>query len=189
MTDLELVVSFAALLCGLLLANVGNNIGDALRSRRDLPIGFVPWAINAYISLAVITLFTAVAGVSDSWASFGTSVMVVQCAMVLPFVIVSRLLCPEHKDRWASIEEYYIANRKLILGIMLISPVSYVLGLTVYTPELVQTGPVLLFASLPVIVTMIALMFAPTPIWHRAGWSFLIAHRMGVTTWLAVMTG
>lgn len=36
MTDVEIAVSFFALLGGLLLANVANNIADALRARRDL---------------------------------------------------------------------------------------------------------------------------------------------------------
>ena len=131
------------------MANVANNIGDALRSRRDLPIGFVPWAINFYISFAVIIQFASVAGVGADWSSFSTALVITLCLMILPYVTVSRMLYPEHKDRWASIEDYYIANRKLILGVMLVSPVSYAVGLIFYTPELVAKGPILLFVTLP----------------------------------------
>ena len=38
MTDIEIAVSFFALLSGLLLANIANNMADALRARRDMPI-------------------------------------------------------------------------------------------------------------------------------------------------------
>ena len=189
MTDIELAVSFVALLCGLLLANVANNLGDALRSRRDLPIGFIPWAINFYITVAVINMFSSVAGVDFDWSSFGTPLIINLCLVAMPYVMVSRLLYPEHKDRWASIEDYYLANRKLILGIMLVPPVSYALSLTYYTPQLVVTGPILLFNSLPVIATLVAMMFAEKRQWHWTGWGFLVAHRVAMMVWLAVATG
>ncbi len=189
MTDIELMVSFVALLCGLLLANVANNLGDALRSRRDLPIGFVPWAINLYICIAVINQFTSVSGVSENWSSFGTSAMVVLCLMLLPYVVASRLLYPENKDSWETIEDYYLANRKVIIFVLMISPVSYAFSLIFYTPELVQKGPVLLFGSLPVISTLAVLTFVKSRIIHRIGWSFLITHRLGAMVWLAVVTG
>jgi len=189
MTDIELAVSFVALLCGLLLANVANNLADALRSRRDLPIGFVPWAINFYIIVAVINAFASVAGVDFDWSSFGTAMIITLCLTMMPYVMVSRLLYPEHKDRWASIEEYYLANRQLILGVMLIPPVSYALSLTYYTPELVVTGPILLLNTLPTIATLFALIFVEKRRWHRAGWGFLVAHRFALMVWLAVATG
>ena len=188
MTDIELAVSFVALLCGLILANVANNLADALRSRRDLPIGFVPWAINFYISIAVINMFASVAGVSFDWSSFGTPMIINLCLIAMPYVMVSRLLYPEHKDRWGSIEEYYLANRLLIIGIMLVPPVSYALSLLYYTPELVETGPILLLNTLPVVATLIALIFVKDLKWHWAGWGFLIIHRIAMTIWLAVAT-
>lgn len=189
MTDIELAVSFVALLCGLLLANVANNLADALRSRHDLPIGFVPWAINFYITVAVINLFSSVAGVDFDWSSFGTPMIINLCLVAMPYVMVSRLLYPEYKDRWASIEEYYLANRKLILGLMLVPPISYALSLTYYTPELVVTGPILLLNSAPTIAIFVALLFAEQPKWHRVGWGFLAAHRVALMVWLALATG
>ena len=188
MSDIELAVTFVAMLCGLLLANVANNLADALRSRRDLPIGFVPWAINFYIAVAVINVFASVAGVSFDWSSFGTAMIITLCLILVPYVMASRLLYPEHKERWDSIEDYYLANRKLILGLMLIPAVSYALSLTYYTPELVVTGPILLFNSLPTIATLFAMIFVDKPQWHWVGWGFLILHRFALMIWLAVAT-
>ena len=187
MTDVEIAVSFFALLGGLLLANVANNMADALRARRDLPIGIVPWAINFYISAAVISTF-ALFSEADQTFSFDVIQLTALLVALMPYIMVSRLLYPEHEERWASVEDYYIANRKLILGLMLIPAVSYALSLTYYTPELVAMGPILIFNSLPTIATLVAMIFVDKPQWHWVGWGFLILHRFALMIWLAVAT-
>ena len=90
MTDIEITVSFVALLGGLLLANVANNMADALRTRRDLPIGFVPWAINFYISAAVINTF-ALFLQADGPQSYDMFTLAATLAIFMPYIMVSRL--------------------------------------------------------------------------------------------------
>ena len=177
MTDVEIAVSFVALLGGLLLANVANNMADALRARRDLPIGFVPWAINFYISARVINAFVLLA-VRDLAITFDMLALLGILAGLMPYIMVSRLLYPEHKERWASVEEYYIANRKLILGIMLIGPAAFAFN-QIYIDS-VDPLRVKIFQALvsvvPVIATLVLLMLTEKRQWHWAGWGFLIAH-------------
>ena len=188
MTDIEIAVSFLALLGGLLLANVANNMADALRARRDLPIGFVPWAINFYISAAVINIFVILSAADETFV-FDMVSLVGLLAAFIPYIMVSRLLYPEHKDRWTSVEDYYIANRKLILGIMLITQVVAIFTLVhggFYLDMAIWEIIVrLLVLYGPVILTLLLLMLTDKRQWHWAGWSFLIVHRIAIMTSVA----
>ena len=187
MTDVEIAVSFFALLGGLLLANVANNMADALRARRDLPIGIVPWAINFYISAAVISTF-ALFSEADQTFSFDVIQLTALLVALMPYIMVSRLLYPEHEERWASVEDYYIANRKLILGLMVIAPTTTVFSFarTDFGISLSEQIFGILVWFGPVIVTLLLLMLTDKRKWHRAGWGFLIAHRISIMTWVAV---
>ena len=186
MTDIEFIVSFWILLSGLLLANIANNLADALRARRDLPIGFLPWAINFYIATSVIsTLFLL--SKADETLSLDMLVLIGLLAALGPYIIVSRLLYPEHKERWDSVEDYYLANRKLILGIMVIGPVVTIFnrfyidnGLTISEKTLSVLGTLV-----PVVATFLLLMGTQKRHWHWAGFGFLIAHRILVMTAIA----
>ena len=98
------------------------------------------------------------------------------------------MLYPEHKERWASVEDYYIANRKLILGLIVIAPT-----ITVFSYARTDFGISLseqIFGILvtfgPVIVTLLLLMLTDKRQWHWAGWSFLIVHRIAIMTLVAV---
>lgn len=189
MTDIEFMMSFAAILFGLLLANVANNMADALRARRDLPIGFVPWAISFYISASAVWTYAFYHGVRED-IKFDIVIIALLLASVMSYIVVSRLLYPEHKDRWASVEGYYIGNRRLILGVMAIAPLTSILSL-IY--GLTQNPFLEVFYSstifgLPLLI-MLTLMLTDKPQWHRAGWGFLIVHRVAMMVWLAVATG
>ncbi|MEL7317094.1 MAG: hypothetical protein AAFN04_00480 [Pseudomonadota bacterium] len=188
MTDIEFIVSFTALLCGLLLANVANNIADALRARKDLPIGFVPWAINFYISAAVITSFMLLADIQETFplevVSLTTSLMA-----ILPYIVVSRLLYPEHIEKWASVEDYYIANRKLILGIMLIPSFTFAFSQFYYPlgRPVKEIAFVLGVVIGPIIATLSLLILTEKPRWHRIGFGFLVAHRVAILALTAIL--
>lgn len=187
MTDVEIAVSLVALLGGLLLANVANNLADALRARRDLPIGFVPWAINFYISAAVINTFVLFSE-ADETLSYDIIQLTTLFVGLMAYIMVSRLLYPQHEERWASVEDYYIANRKLILGLTLIAPAIAVVGVARtdfgISPSEQIFGILVSFG--PVIVALALLMLTEKRQWHRAGWGFLIAHRISIMTWVAV---
>jgi len=188
MTDIEIAVSFVALLGGLLLANVANNLADALRARRDLPIGFTPWAINFYISVAVINIFVLLSAADETFV-FDMLSFVGLLVAFIPYIMVSRLLYPEHKDRWASVEDYYIANRKLILGIMLITQVVAIFSLVHggFYLDLTISGIITRLLGLygPVILILLLLMLTDKRQWHWAGFGFLIAHRISIMTLIA----
>ena len=190
MTDTEIIVSLVVLLGSLLLANIANNLADALRARREFPIGFVPWAINFYLTAAFVS------GLTLFWSGretvvFDMVVFVSQLGTWLPYIMVTRLLYPEHPDRWASVEEYYIANRHLILGGLLIGPTVFTFNMLYYGGPVPMAERVFAvgLGIVPVILTIGLLMLTEKRNWHRAGWSFLIVHRIATMIWIAIASG
>lgn len=189
MTDIEFIISLVVLLGGLLLANVANNLADALRARRDLPIGFVPWAINFYITAGFVTGFTLFWN-DRAAVSFDMIVFLTQLATFVPYIMVSRLLYPQHPDRWSSVEEYYIAGRQLILGVLLIGPAVFAFNMLYYNGSASMAERVFAVGVgiVPVILTIGLLMLTDKLRWHHAGWGFLVAHRIAVMIWIAAVS-
>lgn len=187
MNDVEIAITLLAMIGGLLLANVANNMADALRARRDLPIGFVPWAINFYISAAIINTLGLMSTFDETWSS-GVVFMVGLLAALMPYIMVSRLLYPEHKERWTSVEDYYIANRKMVLGLMVIAPVVSIINLAPTDLPIsgLEKTIFLLVSYGPIIVTLILLMLTDKRKWHWAGWGFLLVHRIVMMSLLAI---
>ncbi len=190
MNDIEFIISFVAVLYGLVLANVANNMADAVRARHDLPIGFIPWAISFYIaSSAIVSYGLFYLGRQEN--QFDIASISALLVAILPYIFVSRLLYPEHKDRWNSVEDYYLANQKLILGVMAIAPFVSIFNL-LYTIDdahiLELTINVFIFAGMPLLV-MLALTQTDKLRWHQAGFGFLILHRIAMLIWLSIEIG
>ncbi|MEP5937831.1 MAG: hypothetical protein ABJ239_05855 [Erythrobacter sp.] len=190
MTDIEFVMSFVAILFGLVLANVANNMADAVRARHDLRIGFIPWAVSVYLSASAIFSY-GLFYIGREDYRFDIVSIAALLMSVMPYIFVSRLLYPEHKERWNSVEDYYIANRKLILGVMAIAPFISMFG-TFYNFAGTPISEVAFFALIVLgvpVLTLLLLMLTDKRQWHWAGWGFLILHRVAMMVWLAVATG
>ncbi len=188
MTDIEFMTSFGGILMALLVANVTNNMADAHRARRDLPIGFVPWAISFYLVGAVANTYAIYDAVADVIV-FDVVTIIIAMATILPYIFLSRFLYPEHPEKWGSVEDYYLSNRIFILGLLAIAPLiasaNFFYTAAVPLSEVIFTVSVL---YAPVIATQFLLMLTEKRQWHWAGWSFLIIHRIGMLVWLAVAT-
>jgi len=188
MSDIEFTVSFVGILLALLVANVTNNMADAHRARRDLPIGFVPWAISFYLVAAVANAYALYDAVADDIV-FDLVTIVIGMATILPYIFLSRFLYPEHPKKWASVEDYYLSNRVFILGLLAIAPL--IGSANWFYTAAVPLSEILFVVSVlyvPVIATQVLLMLTAKRQWHWAGWSFLIFHRVGMMVWLAVST-
>ncbi|MEP3051916.1 MAG: hypothetical protein ABJP48_04145 [Erythrobacter sp.] len=190
MNDIEFMMSFVAVLYGLVLANVANNMADAVRARHDLPIGFIPWAISFYIAGSAIYSY-GIYYLGREDFQFDIVSIAALLAAIIPYIFVSRLLYPEHRDRWNSVEDYYLANRKLILGVMAIAPLVTIFSLF-YNIDDVPISElainVFIIAGMP-LLAMLALMLTDKLRWHWAGFGFLVLHRIAVLIWLALVVG
>ena len=80
------------------------------------------------ILLGLLILFS----VAQQWMSFwrgrdvltiGPSPILVSIAVALPYVFVSQAMLPREKDKWDSLEEYYLGHSRVLLGALLIPPI------------------------------------------------------------------
>lgn len=190
MNDIEFMMSFVAVLYGLALANIANNMADAVRARHDLPIGFIPWAISFYIATSAITSYGLYYLGREEYQFDIVSISVLLAA-IMPYIFVSRLLYPEHKDRWNSVEDYYLANQKLILGILAIAPFVSIFNLlyTINDVHILELSiSAFIFSGIP-LLAMLALTLTDKLRWHHAGLGFLILHRIAMLIWLGIEIG
>lgn len=79
--------------------------------------------------LGLLILFSA----AQQWMSFwdgrdsltmGPGQILVSIAVALPFVFISRAMLPREQDRWESLDDYYMAHRRVLLAVLLIPPVA-----------------------------------------------------------------
>jgi hypothetical protein len=118
----EFLFSFYSLLLGLAVARVATGFADMWRGRGDTVVGISPCL------LGLLVLFSA----AQQWMSFwrgrdvltmGPWQILVCIAVAVPYVFVSQAMLPREQDRWASLEEYYLTHRRVLLGVLLIPPI------------------------------------------------------------------
>ena len=127
MNDIEFLVGFLGLLFGLVLANVTNNLADAWRARRELPLGMAPLLVSTFIILSIGDQWMSVANNRDALQMDARNLFTV-LGICLPYIFVSRALFPQKLEQWGSLEEFYIAERHEFLGVLMIPPIASVLS-------------------------------------------------------------
>lgn len=123
MNGFEFLFSFYSLLLGLAVANVATGFADIWRGRRETPVG------THTVLLGSLILFSA----AQQWMSFwrgrdsltmGPWQILVSIAVALPFVFISRAMLPREQDAWRSLDDYYMAHRRVLLAVLLIPSVA-----------------------------------------------------------------
>ena len=123
MNGFEFLFSFYSLLLGLAVANVATAFADIWRGRKETVVG------TATVLLGILILFSA----AQQWMSFwrardsltiGPWQILVSMGVALPFVFISRAMLPRDQDAWQSLDDYYMAHSRVLLAVLLISPVA-----------------------------------------------------------------
>jgi hypothetical protein len=105
------------------VANVATGFADIWRGRRETSVGILT------LLLGLLILFSA----AQQWMSFwhgrdsltmGPWQILVSIAVALPFVFISRAMLPREQDTWRSLDDYYMAHRRVLLAVLLIPPVA-----------------------------------------------------------------
>lgn len=167
MSGFEFLFSFFGLVLGIAVANVGIGFGKLWRARSAVRVGIcVPL-------LGVWLLSHAVLNWTGAWESLqdipiDATVFIISLAVALPYVVVSTVMFPDDADRYASLDEFYIAHARLVMVAMMIPTsagmVGYVMGGRVYSIQaLLETFVVIYLVPL-------VLLF----------WRNLWAHRVGL---------
>lgn len=115
MSGFEYLFTFYGLLLGLAIANVTTGFADMWRAREEIRPGWTTPLLGLFILLAA----------AHQWVSFWSGRndinmepwnLMISIGVALPYVFVSRGMFPRQQDRWSSLEDYYIAHRRVLLA-------------------------------------------------------------------------
>lgn len=177
MTGFEFLFSFYGLLLGLAVANVAANLADMWRGRDEIVVGILPPLIG------VLILLTA----SEQWLSFwggrdaltmGAGTVVTSLCMALPYIFVSHAMFPYTPQKWPSLEEYCLENRRVLMGVLAIPPlVSTTANLVLSdAPTIAEFLPAFLIVQAPRLAILLLLAISGNRWVHRLGLTLLCLH-------------
>lgn len=178
MTDIEIIFGFYGLLLGLAVATITTNLADALKSRREVKLGWVPILIGAYILLGVVDQWTALAVLRDE-VTFSPIMLVTMLGMALPYIFVGRAMMPESFEEVGSLEAFYLENKTEILVALLIPPLTASVFNLFYFSDVSLTLTATAVLKLPPIAIFIWLIVTGNVRWHRAGFALASLHLTG----------
>ena len=123
MDGFNFLFSFYGLLLGLAVASVTTAFAEMWRNHERVPVGRALPLLGIFILLAA----------AEQWVSFwqsrehltmGPWQLLTGLAMALPYIFVSQAMAPHSDDsRWPTLEDYYGAHRRTLLGVLSVPPV------------------------------------------------------------------
>jgi hypothetical protein len=121
-TGFEFLFSFYGLLLGLAVANVATSFADMWRGRTEWAVGVAPPLLGLFILLAAAQQWTSF------WAgraslTMGPWEVLTAMGMALPYIFTSQAMFPRKLDTGSSIEDYYLAHRRVLMGMLMVPPV------------------------------------------------------------------
>jgi len=121
MSGFEYLFTFAGLLFGLALANLATGYADVWRDRTRRAIGALTLLLGLVLILSICRQWLSIWSARerldpDAWSIF--TVLFVAG----PFVFLSQAMFPRADDDWGSHDEYYFGHRRVLLGVLVISP-------------------------------------------------------------------
>ena len=121
MSGFDFLFSFQSLLLGLAVARVATGFADMWRGRKDIVVGISP------VLLGLLILFSAAHQWMSAWearsvVTMGPWPILVSIGITLPYVFVSQAMLPREQDTWASLEDYYMAHSRVLVGVLLLPP-------------------------------------------------------------------
>jgi hypothetical protein len=130
MQPFEFILTFASILVGLALADIGASLHRLLRARARVRWDWLPLAATALVVLTVIQFWWAFYGIgrATAWTSYGRFLPLVALLMVM-FLLASAALPDDVPPEGMELSEYYAANSRYFwslfaLFILMAVPVS-----------------------------------------------------------------
>ncbi|RYG85685.1 MAG: hypothetical protein EON59_11680 [Alphaproteobacteria bacterium] len=169
MSGFEYLFTFYGLLLGLAVANVATGFADMWRSRDDISPGWTTPMLGMFILLAA----------AHQWVSFwaaregitmAPSTLLISMAVAFPYIFVSTGMFPRQHDKWRSLEDYYAAHSRVLMGALALPSVVST------TYNVVRFGPsdgLEWLWLVPRIGIPAVLMLTRRPLLHRIGLSLL----------------
>lgn len=170
MSGFEFLFTFFSLLLGLAVANIATDFADMWRERNTRMAGTSTVLLGLFILLSV----------AQQWISFwsgrdtlqmGPTNLLVCIAIAFPYIFVSQAMFPSHQDNWTSLEDYYMAHSRVLLGVLLI-PVFVTLGYNLALGGTMEL-PHIYFFIIRIAIPIVLMVF-PIKWLHRVGLILLI---------------
>jgi hypothetical protein len=122
MSGFDFLFSFYSLLLGLAVARVATGFADMWRGRKNMVIGISPFLLGLFILFSAAQQWMLFWQARSVW-TMGPWPILVSIGLALPYVFVSQAMLPREQDTWASLEDYYMAHSRVLVGALLLPPV------------------------------------------------------------------
>jgi hypothetical protein len=122
MSGFDFLFSFYSLLLGLAVARVATGFADMWRGRKNMVIGISPILLGLFILFSAAQQWMLFWEARSVW-TMGPWPILVSIGLALPYVFVSQAMLPREQDTWASLEDYYMAHSRVLIGALLVPPV------------------------------------------------------------------
>lgn len=138
MSGFEFIFTLFGLLLGLALAEGLGSLSNAIKARHKVRIGWATALLGLFVSCDIVTFWaygwSLREAVQVSWPFlFGGFVI------TAIYFVTASLIFPHYPEEWSSLDDHFDANRRLVLGGVLICNIA-LLGFTV---SLVGLAPML----------------------------------------------
>lgn len=173
MNGFDFLFSLYSLLLGLAVAHVVTGFADSWIDRARTVLG------ASTLLLALLILLRAAGQWTSFWASRdGLSMrpefVLICLGMALPYIFIGRIAFPRAEYRYAHTDDYYLENRRALLGALSIPPcISFMSNLGHLGTSLADLLWITLKFLLPLAIP-VALIFSRRQIWHRMGLGILV---------------
>ena len=115
MSAFEFYFSFFGLLLGFSVAEVTSGLANALNARRRVRIGWLT-PLLALVILLDIASFWMFAWANREHVTIGWDTMFGGLVVAVTYYLAASLLFPRERDEWASLDEHYWAQKRMVLG-------------------------------------------------------------------------
>jgi hypothetical protein len=124
MSSFDYLFPFYGLLLGIAATNAAIGFAEMWKGREEIPVGWTPPLLGLYILLQVAQKWSLFWQYRESYGpERQTTTILLLMVYALPLIFVSTAMFPRTLARWTSVEQYYLENRRALLGVLLIPPV------------------------------------------------------------------
>lgn len=122
MSGFEYLFTFYGLLLGIAVANVATGFADMWRGHAEVRPGTLIPLLGGFLLIAA----------SHQWVSFwggrevltmGPGTLLICIGVALPYIFASQAMRPRNEAEWKSLDEYYLAHRRILLTSVMLPPV------------------------------------------------------------------
>jgi hypothetical protein len=127
MSNFEFVFSLFGLMLGLSMTEVMSGLSRTLKARKRVRIG---WLTPLLGLLLIVDLLSFWVGAWDNREVIPVTFtsMLYGAGVACIYYLAASLVFPERAEDWSDLDEYYFANKRLVIGGVLIANLARVLG-------------------------------------------------------------